>query len=144
MTINMYEQFHQTAQRQPNHPAVLGLSAGATLTYRQLDAAIVSASDQLRVAGLHPGACVGLHFPSSRDYIIWNYAIWRCGGCVVPIPTELASEEKREICRQIAVTHLLSQQKAAAFAKEFQEGEPANLASGAELMRLESPHKRGV
>jgi long-chain acyl-CoA synthetase len=139
MTINMYDLFHETAQRQPNYPVVLGPLAGATLTYRQLDEAIVSASDQLKDAGVHPGACVGLHFPSSRDYIVWNYAIWRCGGCVVPIPTELSPNEKREICRQIAVTHLLSQQKVPAFAQEFKAGESSKLVGGADLMRLTSP-----
>ena len=108
MSLNLDEQFHRTAQRQPDSPAILGPPRGETLSYRALDEAIQVTSERLRAIGLRPGDCVGLHYPSSARYIVWNYAIWRCGGCVVPIPVELAAAEKAEICQCLALNLVVS------------------------------------
>src|SRR5262249_31494389 len=87
MTINLDQIFRRTAHRQPAHPALIGPGEG--LSYRGLDDAIAAAADALSRAGLRAGHCVGLHLPSGVDYIVFTYAAWRCGGCVVPVPTEL-------------------------------------------------------
>jgi long-chain acyl-CoA synthetase len=105
--MNLDDLFRQTARRQPEHPAILGPGAAA-LSYRRLDESIGALARELQRAGVRPGACVGLHCPSGADYIVLNYAIWRCGGCVVPIPTELAAREKQEIVRQIALDFVVS------------------------------------
>ena len=93
MTVSMDERFRETARRQPDHPAVVGPQASTAVTYAQLDHAIEAASGRLKELGVQPGECIALHLPSSAQYIIWNYAVWRCGGCVVPIPVELAANE---------------------------------------------------
>jgi long-chain acyl-CoA synthetase len=121
MSMNLYDLFRQTARRQPGHPAVLGPGEGDALTYRGLDEAIRTAADNLQKAGLHRGDCVGLHCPSSADYILLTYAVWRSGGCVVPIPPELTATEKQEICREISLNFVLSEKRTAAFAAPFQK-----------------------
>jgi long-chain acyl-CoA synthetase len=123
----LYEQFHRTAVAQPEHGALLGPRQDAALSYRALDAAICRASEQLAAAGVRAGHCVGLHYPSTTDYIIWTYAIWRLGGCVVPLPMELAAPEKAEICQRLALDFVLTAGNAPAFLEPFRRGDTENL-----------------
>jgi long-chain acyl-CoA synthetase len=119
VSMNLYDLFHETARRQPEHPAILGPSQDTALTYSGLDEAIRAAASRLRKAGVQPGDCVGLHHPSGSPYIVLTYAAWQCGACVVPVATELAAEEKREICREISLDYILSSPGTAAFAEPF-------------------------
>jgi len=137
--MNLYNLFHETAQRQPDHPAVLGPGPDTALTYRDLDQAIQATSKLLAEAGVGPGDCVGLHYPSGTQYIIFTYAVWRCGGCVVPIPMELAIEEKRDICRQICLNFVISPAGAAAFADPFCRGRAASLTQHSILVPVRGP-----
>jgi long-chain acyl-CoA synthetase len=123
--MNLYDLFQNTARRQPDHPAILGPDGG--LSYRGLVEAIEAAGEALRGAGLRPGGCVGLHLPSGASYIVWTYAVWRCGGCVVPIPVELAVPEKEEICREIALDWAISAGRPAAFPGPMQRGRETEL-----------------
>jgi long-chain acyl-CoA synthetase len=129
--MNLCDVFRDTARRQPAEPALLGPGPDDCLSYGQLAEAIDAAADRLHGAGLRPGACVGLHCPSGADYIILTYAVWRCGGCVVPIPVELADQEKQEICRTIAQTFVLTGPQRAAFVEPFRRGPALDLAGAA-------------
>jgi long-chain acyl-CoA synthetase len=121
--MNLYDVFHETACRQPDHPAILGPSPQAALSYRSLDKEICGVAEGvLARAGLRPGDCVGLHCPSGVSYIIMTYATWRCGGCVVPIPVELAPDEKQQICREIGLRFVISTERGAGFLEPFHRG----------------------
>ena len=142
MTMNMDDRFRETARRQPEHPAIVGPRPDVTITYAQLDEAIDAASGKLQALGVKRGDCIGLHLPGSAQYIIWNYAIWRCGGCVVPIPVELAPEEKAEVCRQIAITYLVSPRRTAGFADAFSCADAGDdLGNELSLFRIRSPRE---
>jgi long-chain acyl-CoA synthetase len=104
---NLYDRFAETARTCPDQPAVLGPQPDACLTYRQLHDAICRID--LACAGVRPGDCVGLHIPSGIQYVTLAYAIWRAGGCVVPIPMELTEPEKHEIVCRIGMTHVISE-----------------------------------
>jgi long-chain acyl-CoA synthetase len=120
--MNLCDDFRDTARRQPAVPAFLGPGPDDRLSYAQLADAIDATADRLHGAGLRPGDCVGLHFPSGADYVVLNYAVWRCGGCVVPIPVELADREKQEICRTIAMSLVLTGPTRAAFVEPLRRG----------------------
>jgi long-chain acyl-CoA synthetase len=137
MAVNLDDVFRATALRQPRHPAILGPGPSDSLSYAGLDEAIAAASAQLRRAGVRPGDCVGLHHPSGAGYVVWNYALWRCGACVVPVPVELAPAEKQEVLRTIALTSVLSSTNAP-FVEPFRRGGPASL-PGATLVSVASP-----
>lgn len=142
MTASMDELFRRTARHRPEHPAVLGPASGAALTYRALDEAIARAADRLQSAGVQRGDCVGLHLASSAEYIVWNYAIWRCGGCVIPIPVELAAAEKAAICRQIALDGVVSPPSSAGFAEPYRRSEWVALEREVAYIPLSSPRER--
>jgi long-chain acyl-CoA synthetase len=130
MAMNLCDLFYQTVRKQPARPALLGPGADDALSYQELGEAIASAGSQLQRAGLRPGDCVGLHLPSGVDYIIFNYAIWRCGGCVVPIPVELAAAEKEQICRGICLSIVVSARRTLSFLGPLRGSGLADLARG--------------
>jgi long-chain acyl-CoA synthetase len=139
--MNMDDHFREMARRQPSHPAIFGPRPGDSMTYAQLDGAIEVASGKLQALGVKRGDCIGLHLPGSAQYIIWNYGVWRCGGCVVPIPAELAVEEKTEICRQIALTWVISRRKNAGFADVFRRTDSGDLGGDLVLAAIRSPRE---
>jgi long-chain acyl-CoA synthetase len=123
----LYQRLHETAVFQPHHLAIVGPVEEATWSYRALDEAICRVGERLAAAGVGPGACVGLHYASGREYIVHTYAIWRTGGCVVPIPTELAATEKSEVCQRLALDYVISKGPAPHFVEPFQRGGPIPL-----------------
>lgn len=50
---------------------------------------------------------IGVHFPSSLDYVPLALATLAAGGCFVPIPDELADEEKRDLATRTALDVVL-------------------------------------
>jgi long-chain acyl-CoA synthetase len=139
MTMNLDDIFRDTARRQPEKPAILGDQD--PISYRHLDEAIGAATHALRAAGLRAGDCVGLHLPSGANTIIFTYAVWRSGGCAVPLPVELAAAEKQEICRDINLDFVLSQGRADAFFEPFRKHDPVELPSGLFALPVASPRE---
>lgn len=117
--MNLYDVFRKTARAQPTRPAILGPGPTDALSYSQLEEAIRLTGERLERAGVRAGHCVGLHCPSGVNYIVLTYALWRCGGCVVPIPVELAPSEKQTIYREIALDFVITPARAAAFLAPF-------------------------
>jgi long-chain acyl-CoA synthetase len=140
--MNLDDVFRQTASHQPRQAAIIEPGKQRTLTYAELDHAIQAASDALRQAGVGPGDCVGLHCASGVSYIVFNYAIWRCGGCTVPIPVELTGDEKAEVCREIALDFLISTSGQMSFATP--RGEPVRLDEKAAVVPVQSSRQHPV
>ncbi|MEX1095764.1 MAG: class I adenylate-forming enzyme family protein [Planctomycetales bacterium] len=143
--MNLDDLFRETAARQPAHPALVGGAPGESITYRQLDEAIAVAARSLERARIGPGSTIGLHVPSGADYIVWNYAIWRRGGCVVPIPVELTDREKLEICRDIALDAVVVDEFSGDFALSLARGPRSELSPGLCVLPLRAGrgHPRG-
>ena len=141
--MNLYEQFRSTAARQPAHPAVIGPRAGAILSYRALDEAICATSDRLAACGVGRGQSVGLHVPSTPEYIIYTYAIWRCGACAVPVPMELATSEKGELCRSLALDSVITGGRGTAFLDSFRRAAAAQLGAD-QLVPIRGRHAHPV
>jgi long-chain acyl-CoA synthetase len=105
---NLADDLFERAAAQPGRPAILGPRPGQALSYADLAAQVRSLMAGLAEAGVRPGMNVGLHYPSGGRYIAYTYAIWAAGGCVTPIPTELAAAEKRLIPRCIALDAIVT------------------------------------
>ncbi len=138
MAMNLYSLLHETATRQPQHPAVLGPRPDDRLSYRELLQRIDNTADALEQAGIRLGDTVGLHLPSGVDYIVYVYAIWRCGGCVVPIPVELRDAEKQEICREIALDSVISPHPAT-FLESTAADEVRSVSGNVAVIPIDSP-----
>jgi long-chain acyl-CoA synthetase len=143
--LNLDDIFRETVRRQPGNPAIVGPGAGDVLSYQLLDDVIGQIADQLEMAGVHPGSCVGLHCPSGPHYIAATYAVWRCGGCVVPMAVELAHAEKQEILRTIAAHFVLSDRADTGLLEPLKQGEPQALPLGLHITPVDgrSEHPAG-
>src|SRR6516165_2411350 len=137
--MNLYDIFSTTARMQPEKPAILG--PNQRFSYRHLNEAIQASAQSLRGAGIRPGDCVGLHMPSGSNYIIFTYAVWRCGGCAVPLPVELAAAEKQEICREIKLDFVVAEGHAPSFLEPFRRDRPVELTSGLFATPVASPRE---
>jgi long-chain acyl-CoA synthetase len=121
-TINLFEVFCQMANRQPDHPAFVDRTIENVCSYRTLRDRIEHAAAKLKDVGVCPGMCVGLHCGSGLEYVVWAYAIWKCGGVIVPIAVELVGEEKAAICAAIHLGGVISTNKDRNCFEEFQNG----------------------
>jgi long-chain acyl-CoA synthetase len=110
-TKSLADDFFARAAAQPGHPAILGPRPEPIETYAALAIRVQGLAAALADAGVRPGMNIGLHYPSGAAYIAYTYAIWACGACVTPIPTELAGAEKRLIPRCIALDGIISGQR---------------------------------
>lgn len=111
--MNLVDVFLRMAATQPSHPAILGPGTDDRWSYQELAGHIEKTAARLRAADIAPGDTVGLHYPSSREYIVYTYALWRCGASVAPIAVELVPEEKEAVCRGIHLTAVISRTNAA-------------------------------
>ena len=134
--MNLLDIFYATAEKSPDHPAIIGPEEHTLYTYASLRATIESTTATLKECGVKPGDCVGLHYASGCDYIILNYALWGCGACVVPIPTELVAEEKQRICSEISLTYVVSQNGSLHVLTPALNGEPIPLYGDAVLVPI--------
>ncbi len=108
MSLNLAEVFHQRANKQPDHPVILGPSQKTCITYGELQRDIQSLAEKLRAAGVSNVMNIGLHYPSGVDYIALTYALWEIGAAVTPIPVELVDKEKQRILEHIAIDAVIS------------------------------------
>lgn len=134
--MNLTDIFFLTAKRQPDHPAIIGPGIDDIYSYRLICEDIESIAERLKTAGIQPGNCIGLHYPSGREYIVLTYALWLCGACVVPIPVDLVPEEKQRICREICLNAFISTAETADVANLFQNGKAVNISKDIVLLHI--------
>lgn len=127
---SLADDFFARAATQPDHPLILGPGPDQAVTYGAFAAEVRARAAMLAGLGVVPGGNIGLHYPSGRDYIAYTYAIWACGACVTPIPTELAEAEKRLIAEHIAIDGIVTSrrgQQALAAGRDATAPPPAEL-----------------
>jgi long-chain acyl-CoA synthetase len=106
-SMNLDAVFRATAASFKQCPAILSQDGNCQLSYGDLDHAIESTCRELRTAGLKPGSCIGVHYPSGLEYILFTYAVWRAGACVVPVPIDASKAEKLRIFSEIGIDGII-------------------------------------
>lgn len=99
--MNLFDLLAQQAKKQPEHPLIMG--PNQTVSYGEFYHQVLRLRTQLEDHNVLPGDTIGIHLPNSPEYIALTYAIWGCGASVVPIPIELAGQEKEQIFRNIRI-----------------------------------------
>jgi long-chain acyl-CoA synthetase len=102
-SMNLDAVFQVAATSFKQCPAILSQDGGCRLSYQDLDHAIESTCRELKMAGLKPGSCIAVHYPSGIEYILFTYAVWRAGACVVPVPIDASRAEKLRIFNEIGI-----------------------------------------
>ncbi len=100
------ELFRQAAAKHPQKIAVV--QGGLRISFQELSVLIQRLAAELKARGIESGSLVGLCLPNSIAYIALTYAVWQCGGVVVPIATELPGAEVDLICMRMQPQALIS------------------------------------
>ncbi|MEO0392958.1 MAG: long-chain fatty acid--CoA ligase [Pseudomonadota bacterium] len=111
----LYELIHATAQKIPDNTAIDFL--GKTMTYRELEQAVLEVAAGLQGRGLKKGDRVGLLLPNTPYYVIMHYAILRAGGIVVNINPLYAEREIANLVRDSGLDMLATVDLAALYDK---------------------------
>jgi long-chain acyl-CoA synthetase len=103
--------------------AVALVQKDRSLTYQELFQQTDALAAQIRPhLAVEPGRIdrlrVGVHYPSCLDYVPLALSTLAAGACFVPIPEELAEEEKRELLTRTALDLVLVIESAAAWLPE--------------------------
>jgi long-chain acyl-CoA synthetase len=136
MKLNLAECFFQKAEEQPDHPLILGQEADDQTSYADFRAEVQSLAEMLKQAGVQRGDNVGLLYPSGRAYIAFVYAIWACGACVTPLPSELTAPEKQQIFQYVHVDGVIAGIKLLANIQACLDSETVPLTSMAVYSRV--------
>lgn len=101
--MSVCEELAARALRHGAHPAVI--EGGETVAYAALWTEVEAASSMLhpslvplRARGLVPR--VGLFCPNGVEHVVLALAVLRAGGCLVPVPGELAEPERDALVRR--------------------------------------------
>jgi long-chain acyl-CoA synthetase len=110
MTENILAGFLAQAAAQPEAPALF--RGEECWSYAWLAAAARDACGQLRSAGAfdcetQPVARIGLYCPNGVEHVVWALGILLGGGCLVPVPQELAECERESLVRRTALHAVL-------------------------------------
>lgn len=112
MPLNLADLFFHKANEQPNRPLIYGQLSGQhpqrVTTYSEFADRVRMLTGAMRDAGVESGDNVGLLHRSGGDYIAFVYAIWSCGACVTPLPSELTSAEKKQILENIHLDSIIA------------------------------------
>ncbi|MFN7929535.1 MAG: class I adenylate-forming enzyme family protein [Blastocatellia bacterium] len=136
MKLNLAECFFQKAAEQPDHPLILGQEATDQISYAAFRAEVQAIAETLQQAGVQRGDNVGLLYPSGRHYIAFVYAIWACGACVTPLPSELTAPEKQQIFQYVHLDSVIAEQRMLAQINDCLHAETTPLAANAVYARV--------
>ena len=102
----IHQLFSQQASKRADAPALT--FAGATLTYRELDARANRLAWMLRERGVGPQVRVGLALPRSLEMVVGLLAILKAGGAYVPLDPEYPLDRLHYMIEDSGIGLLLS------------------------------------
>lgn len=88
-------------QRNPNGLALHDYRTSEKFSFAELDQRVAEISAKLNHQGIGPGDRVGVCSEHGWPFVGVVHAIWRCGGCCVPIDPNLPAEQIRERCNRV-------------------------------------------
>jgi len=89
-TLLVHQLFEQQAAARPNAPAVL--FADQALTFSEINGRANQLARHLLSCGLEPEARVGVMLPRSPDAVVVLLAIFKAGGCYLPLDPDYPAE----------------------------------------------------
>ncbi|GAA4557320.1 long-chain fatty acid--CoA ligase [Pseudonocardia xishanensis] len=87
----------RAAARAPEHPAVVDVTAGRTLTWAELDAAADAEAARLVGAGISAGDRVVLVLPNGAGFCVALFGALRAGAVAVPVGQRSVAREVAEV-----------------------------------------------
>ncbi|NOY17542.1 MAG: acyl--CoA ligase [Gammaproteobacteria bacterium] len=139
--FSLYQVFRETVVAQPDHPAIIGRGEDQLMSYRELGGRVDAVSSRLEAHNVGRGMCIGMHIESGLDYILFAYAIWKCGASIVPIAVELVAEEKSRICREIGISAIVTKRDSLMIFEPFLKGKSKEISDDFIYVPVEQSRK---
>jgi fatty-acyl-CoA synthase len=98
----------RTAERLPDHEAVVDVPTGRRWTYRELNAAIDRVASGLLRAGIAKGDRVGIWSPNCAEWVFVQYATAKVGAVLVNINPAYRSHELQFVLAQSSIRLLIA------------------------------------
>ena len=98
----------RTAERLPDHEALVDVPTGRRWTYRELDEAVDRVATALLREGLAKGDRVGIWAPNCADWVFVQYATARIGAILVNINPAYRSHELQYVLSQSSIRTLIA------------------------------------
>ena len=102
------EDLERTADRQPDHEALVDVPTGRRWTYRQLDDGVDQLASGLLRAGVGRGDRVGIWSPNCAEWVLVQYATAKVGAVLVNINPAYRSHELEYVLNQAGVRMLVA------------------------------------
>jgi len=103
--------FDQTAEKYPDHPALISRQQQIRLTYRELQAQVNQCAKGLMQLGVQKGQCIGIWSPNRAEWCVTQFATSKIGAILVNINpsyrlNELEYALKQSGCSAIVIAPL--------------------------------------
>jgi long-chain acyl-CoA synthetase len=105
MSLSLAAILHESAERRPDHPAVV--VGGSAVTYRELWHRARQYAAVLRAAGVGPGDRVAILIPNTVHFPLAYYGVLALGATVVPVHALLRAEEVAYVLEDSAAKALV-------------------------------------
>ena len=91
--------------------AIAVICENEKLTYGQLGVLVESGAGQIEAAGVlnngTAGTRIGLNCPNGLAHVVLALSVVRCGGCLVPIPSELSVHEREALATSLGLDAII-------------------------------------
>jgi len=104
----VHQLFEQQAALRPNAPALI--FADQTLTFSEIDSRANQLARHLLSCGLEPEARVGVMLPRTPDTLVALLAIFKAGGCYLPLDPEYPAERLAFMLEDAGATLLITEE----------------------------------
>src|SRR5262249_3420332 len=107
-TLLVHQLFEQQVALRPDAPALL--FEEQTLTFSEINSRANQLARYLLCCGLEPEARVGVMLPRTPDVLVALLAIFKAGGCYLPLDPEYPIERLAFVLEDAAVSLLITEE----------------------------------
>ncbi|WP_407652612.1 AMP-binding protein [Amycolatopsis cynarae] len=129
---NIADLLAAAAERLPGATALIDTTAGVSLTWSELDAAVNGQAKALIGQGIEPGDRVVLRLPNSAEFVIALFAVTRAGATAVPVSPLSPRPELTSVAERSEARLVLSRDAEEGQLVATEPGEPLSSVGGDE------------
>jgi len=108
MSYLLTQLVQQSAQRYPDHPAVIHQDNSVTVTYAELETASNQLAHQLMLLGIQHGDRVGIFLPKSPRKVVALLGVMKAGAAYVPLDPKMPASRVAYILRDCGIQCLIT------------------------------------
>lgn len=118
---SLYARLEQVVR---SNPVGIALAEGTTrITYREILNRVDSLSGTFLQAGIKPGDRIAVILPNSANFVVTVFALWRCGGVLVPLHVKFQEDEILKYVADCGVSAVVTNARLATVVQSIQSNQ---------------------